>query len=75
MQNPTDLEDIENELRDELLYNRINRISLIDHMKENKDFQNPKIIQQTVEYFKIDGNGTQFDPVYIYNDIYIIECL
>lgn len=32
-------------------------------MKENKNFQNPKLLQQTVEYFGIDGNGTQFDPV------------
>ena len=32
-------------------------------MKENKNFQNPKILSQTVDYFRIDGNGTQFDPV------------
>lgn len=56
-------EDIESELRDELLYNRVNRVSLINHMKDSKEFQNPKIIQRTIDYFHIDGNGTQFDPV------------
>lgn len=63
MQNSISREDVETEIRDELLYNRIHHISLIDHMKENKEFQNPKVIQQTIEYFGIDGNGTQFDPV------------
>lgn len=32
-------------------------------MKSNKEFQNPKILEQTVNYFGIDGEGTQFDPV------------
>ena len=56
-------DSIESKLLEELEYNRRNRISLISHMKESKEFQNPKIIQKTIEYFKIDGNGTQFDPV------------
>ena len=55
--------ELEAELQDELLYNRIHHVSLIEHMRQNQDFQNPKIMQQTIEYFRIDGNGTQFDPV------------
>ena len=56
-------ESIESKLLEELEYNRTHGISLINHMKESKEFQNPKIIQKTIDYFKIDGNGTQFDPV------------
>lgn len=54
---------MEQSLRKDLEYYRSNQLSFVEKMKENKNFQNPKILQQTVEYFGIDGNGTQFDPV------------
>lgn len=57
------MEEVEASLQDDLEYYQENGISFIELMKSNKDFQNPKILQQTIDYFKIDGNGTQFDPV------------
>lgn len=75
MEESSSREDFESELRDELLYNRVNRISLINHMKDNKEFQNPNIIQQTIDYFHIDGNGTQFDPVTEIRYWLLVECL
>ena len=54
---------MEQSLKEDLEYYRSNNLSFVEKMKENKNFQNPKLLQQTVEYFGIDGNGTQFDPV------------
>ena len=57
------LTPLEESLQQDLDYYKANGISFIERMKENKNFQNPKILSQTVDYFQIDGNGTQFDPV------------
>ena len=57
------MKEVEDSIRRDLEYYRQNNRSFVEKMKENKDFQNPKILQQTIEYFGIDGNGTQFDPV------------
>lgn len=54
---------MEDTIRRDLEYFRQSDKSFVERMKENKDFQNPKILQQTIDYFQIDGNGTQFDPV------------
>ena len=54
---------MEDAIRWDLEYFRQSGTSFVERMKENKDFQNPKILQQTIDYFQIDGNGTQFDPV------------
>ena len=46
-----------------MVYYRQTHTSFVDRMKANKEFQNPKILEQKVSYVGIDGNGTQFDPV------------
>ena len=57
------MKSVEDAIRWDLEYFRQSGTSFVERMKENKDFQNPKILQQTIDYFQIDGNGTQFDPV------------
>ena len=57
------MKSVEDAIRMDLEYFRQSGTSFVGRMKENKDFQNPKILQQTIDYFQIDGNGTQFDPV------------
>ena len=52
----------------DLEYYQENGLSFVELMKANKNFQNPRILQQTIDYFKIDGNGTQFEPVHILLD-------
>ena len=52
----------------DLEYYQENGLSFVELMKANKNFQNPKILQQTIDYFKIDGNGTQFEPVHLLLD-------
>ena len=59
------MKEVEDSIQRDLEYYRQNNRSFVEKMKENKDFQNPKILQQTIEYFGIDGNGTQFDPVVV----------
>ena len=66
-QDSEELTPLERSLQQDLDYYKTNGISFIERMKENKNFQNPKILSQTVDYFQIDGNGTQFDPVSIHS--------
>ena len=57
------LSQIEEDIREDMVYYRQTHTSFVERMKANKEFQNPKILDQTVSYFGIDGNGTQFEPV------------
>lgn len=57
------MKSVEDAIWRDLEYFRQSGTSFVGRMKENKDFQNPKMLQQTIDYFQIDGNGTQFDPV------------
>ena len=57
------LSQIEEDIKEDMAYYRQTHTSFVDRMKANKEFQNPKILDQTVTYFGIDGNGTQFEPV------------
>ena len=58
------LSQVEEDIKEDMVYYRQTHTSFVDRMKANKEFQNPKILEQTVSYFGIDGNGTQFEPVF-----------
>ena len=57
------MKEVEDSIQRDLEYYRQNNRSFVEKMMENTDFLKPMILQQTMEYFGIDGNGTQFDPV------------